>query len=364
MSAVTTIANEYGSFLTIRIKNGKTSLDWTNPTNNSSSIISNTINLDQFTFIVDMIPKDESYMFIKHLHSNAFLGATENNDIITTNIQSLDNDYKWILERIVDETGNIYFKIQSFHESYMYVDTNENLRWTKSQHIGSLFRFASDFDCLNVEEIECCICKEPETYEGNDILICDGNGCNIAVHQICYGVSEIPSGAWYCEICSHKKSNKKLLVDSITCDFCSNIGGAFRLTDKKTWVHSLCYNWNPEVNKKRRIQLGLKSSNPIDEEIQCKSYASLIKPRKALTCQICFEAGGSACNLCDYKYPKTVNRQCDSAYHPWCLLNQKNTFKRRLLKSSRRTHWEVFCTKHVMEINNIPKDHTIVSIEK
>lgn len=50
------------------------------------------------------------------------------------------------------------------------------------------------------EEDVCAICSKPESKPPNEILFCDG--CDIAVHQKCYGVARIPKGDWLCKNCS------------------------------------------------------------------------------------------------------------------------------------------------------------------
>ncbi|KAJ0118088.1 origin recognition complex subunit 4 [Diaporthe amygdali] len=50
----------------------------------------------------------------------------------------------------------------------------------------------------------CALCSKPDSKTGNQILFCDG--CDLAVHQKCYGVSRIPRGDWLCKDCSQSTS--------------------------------------------------------------------------------------------------------------------------------------------------------------
>lgn len=53
------------------------------------------------------------------------------------------------------------------------------------------------------EESVCSICLKPSSRKGNEILFCDG--CDMAVHQRCYGVAEIPDGDWFCKKCTSER---------------------------------------------------------------------------------------------------------------------------------------------------------------
>ena len=44
------------------------------------------------------------------------------------------------------------------------------------------------------ENTVCDVCQLPESEEGNEMVFCDG--CNLCVHQICYGIRVIPEGNW------------------------------------------------------------------------------------------------------------------------------------------------------------------------
>ncbi len=46
----------------------------------------------------------------------------------------------------------------------------------------------------------CAICGKPDSKKPNEIVFCDN--CDMAVHQKCYGLAEIPEGDWICRSCS------------------------------------------------------------------------------------------------------------------------------------------------------------------
>lgn len=85
----------------------------------------------------------------------------------------------------------------------------------------------------------CCICGGFDSNPGNEILFCDGDGCQVAVHLQCYGVAQqhVPPGddPWYCYGCAAARksgvgSNKSaacvcpatLLSTPIACRRCNN----------------------------------------------------------------------------------------------------------------------------------------------
>lgn len=53
----------------------------------------------------------------------------------------------------------------------------------------------------------CAICRELTSKKLNEIIFCDG--CNLAFHQKCYGVPEIPDGDWFCKDCRTQEKDKQ-----------------------------------------------------------------------------------------------------------------------------------------------------------
>lgn len=49
------------------------------------------------------------------------------------------------------------------------------------------------------DEEVCSICKKPDSKPPNEIIFCDS--CDMAVHQKCYQVPNIPEGDWFCRTC-------------------------------------------------------------------------------------------------------------------------------------------------------------------
>merc|ERR1712238_419631 len=133
-----------------------------------------------------------------------------------------------------------------------------------------------EFDQVCQDQLEedmnavCSICNDGEVTPDNQTIFCEA--CNVAVHQICYGVEKIPEGDYYCIACRHFKRGQiiKSKPDSclkdaaavprpdlpplpIVCEICPVKHGAFTQLDTPKsvfddsfdtkWVHMTCAKW-------------------------------------------------------------------------------------------------------------------------
>ncbi|KAL1923953.1 uncharacterized protein VTP21DRAFT_6988 [Calcarisporiella thermophila] len=146
-------------------------------------------------------------------------------------------------------------------------------------------------DSNSPEDSACAICDDSECENSNAIVFCDG--CNLAVHQDCYGIPYIPEGQWLCRKCMISPDKP------VSCIFCPNEGGAFKQTNTNRWAHLLCAIWIPEVGLANPVYM-----EPVD------NIEKIPKSRWKLKCYICKKRMG-ACIQCDHKF-------CFAAYHVMC----------------------------------------------
>jgi NuA3 HAT complex component NTO1 len=169
---------------------------------------------------------------------------------------------------------------------------------------------------------KCSICDDGDCENANAIIFCDG--CDLAVHQECYGVPFIPEGQWFCRKC------KEIGRGTPTCIFCPNVDGAFKQTNTLRWSHLLCSIWIPEVTI-----ANMTFMEPIMD------VDKVPKSRWKLNCYICQQKMG-ACIQCG-------NKNCYLAFHVTCARKAKLFLK---MKSQHQggidsSVLKAFCDKHV-----------------
>ncbi|KAJ2908436.1 hypothetical protein GGI21_002888, partial [Coemansia aciculifera] len=178
---------------------------------------------------------------------------------------------------------------------------------------------------LPPEESACGICGEEECDNTNAIVFCDG--CNLAVHQDCYGVPYIPEGQWLCRKCMLSPDT------AVSCQLCPQRGGAFKKTSTNKWAHLLCALWIPEVGIANTVYM-----EPID------SLDQIPRSRWKLNCNLCHRKVG-ACIQCSQK-------QCMTAFHATCARKARLSMTVRADRRTGETVFRAFCERHT------PASHT------
>ena len=66
---------------------------------------------------------------------------------------------------------------------------------------GLLFAAALVMPSVEDDSV-CAVCGDGNSSNDNLIVFCEG-GCDVAVHQRCYGIANVPEDAWHCDACLH-----------------------------------------------------------------------------------------------------------------------------------------------------------------
>ncbi|KAF2641709.1 hypothetical protein P280DRAFT_283133 [Massarina eburnea CBS 473.64] len=177
------------------------------------------------------------------------------------------------------------------------------------------------------QDTKCAICDDGDCENTNAIVFCDG--CDLAVHQECYGVPFIPEGQWLCRRCQLVGRGTPV-SEQPGCIFCPNLDGAFKQTTAMKWSHLLCAMWIPEVSL---------ANATFQEPVQ--DVEKVPKTRWKLTCYICKQKMG-ACIQCGHK-------SCFEAFHVTCARRARLCLKMKSTASSNSLDASVlkaYCDRH------------------
>ncbi|VDN01410.1 unnamed protein product [Thelazia callipaeda] len=173
----------------------------------------------------------------------------------------------------------------------------------------------------------CCVCADENGWESNPLVYCDGPNCEVAVHQGCYGIVEVPEGEWYCAKCAefiahtqYNGNNNDVgeVRETPRCKLCPFGHGALKRTDDDDrnfigyiynevhstlvleWAHVICALYIPEVRfgDVHSMDPVILSDVPLERfQQQCYLCIERGEDKKAYlgACMPCNKAGCKKC---------------------------------------------------------------------
>eukprot|EP00919_Chromeraceae_sp_WS-2016_P008827 GHVR01020708.1.p1 GENE.GHVR01020708.1~~GHVR01020708.1.p1 ORF type:complete len:307 (+),score=48.46 GHVR01020708.1:82-1002(+) len=176
---------------------------------------------------------------------------------------------------------------------------------------------------MDDDGIRCDICYTYDQSNDDQILMCDG--CDVAVHQCCYNVKEVPQGDWYCRYCHHYRSNPNKTTNRV-CILCPRTSGALMSTEDGSWVHTSCALWCPEVY--------------IENLSIVRNVYKIQKERFESLCYVCKWHEGTVVQC---------SRQgCYVTFHPSCgrLVRCGLNVVGQIHTTATGSFWRAYCDKH------------------
>lgn len=197
----------------------------------------------------------------------------------------------------------------------------------------------------------CHVCWEGSWHDSNPILLCEG--CNVAVHQRCYGVKHIPDGGWYCLGCSRQEETGEWTP----CALCpSQDGPLATTTNPHQFAHIFCAQWIPETYVKARIwlsfvspvcyawssMLGFSSTLQDAEAMSPIENVDKVNPERFnMKCAVCKTKKG-ACIQC-------ASGNCTVPFHPICAREQPSFRLELVARQDGSMDFKGYCEKHASQ---------------
>lgn len=220
----------------------------------------------------------------------------------------------------------------------------------------------------------CDICLDGDVTVDNQILFCES--CNVAIHQVCYGIPRVPAGDYFCKACLHFGRDKEARAQAsrtavaataahlrhkplkICCELCPRRQGAFvRATwdgekesdspNKAKWVHVTCSKW-----------LGLAYRDEVKQDVIVDAIDMRDQFRnhdEYYQCCLC-ESGRGAFNNCEEADCNNwVHIQCARLSGTCRVIHGENCYGTIEIENPKLL-WKVFCPLHSnIAADDIPK---------
>eukprot|EP00005_Dracoamoeba_jomungandri_P002343 CAMPEP_0174261300 /NCGR_PEP_ID=MMETSP0439-20130205/11350_1 /TAXON_ID=0 /ORGANISM="Stereomyxa ramosa, Strain Chinc5" /LENGTH=786 /DNA_ID=CAMNT_0015345755 /DNA_START=53 /DNA_END=2413 /DNA_ORIENTATION=+ len=297
-----------------------------------------TIKLQMLEQMIDAFEKRAFLLFNDKSEMDAILKLAEEEEKTKTRVRR-----RPVMPRVTSTSpdtnkkasGNILdmFDAQREHNRRVYAERTEQMELELAEDVGEL----------------CQICRIGDSTSEDVIVFCDG--CNVAVHQHCYGIAEIPSGSWFCAKCSYLKEHGKAMpkdVDKVvhivqdddrdepSCCLCEMKNGALKRTVEGKWAHVVCAMWMPETYFK-----DWKLMEPI------AGIPNITPDRYHLNCVVCKRPKTGACIQCK-------DRNCYDSFHPICALNAGFLMEMHEGKGKGKNNviLRTYCKKHTKKIKD------------
>ncbi|KDO28347.1 hypothetical protein SPRG_06586 [Saprolegnia parasitica CBS 223.65] len=168
---------------------------------------------------------------------------------------------------------------------------------------------------------DCQVCGESYSVESDPLLYCDG--CNVGVHQQCYGVETVPADAWFCDHCRLVKKQGGIAK----CALCPVQAGALMQTQCGAWVHVQCFLWIPELRVVAAKATGFRLG----------SLETLDPERFTLQCEVCKTSNGVGIIQC-------AERKCLASFHVSCGYHARYALGQ--IQAGDDTRFVMYCPSH------------------
>ncbi|KAI9349947.1 hypothetical protein BD770DRAFT_394718 [Pilaira anomala] len=177
------------------------------------------------------------------------------------------------------------------------------------------------------EQDACNICEGDKSTTKNPIIFCDGKGCNLPVHKICYNVQEVPEDDWYCQRCENKRRKKATTI--ICCPI--QTGAVKKTTVVGEYMHVVCAMWNKNIKNEIEPYVVNKALLDRDTCHFCSQKKGLCLSCEEPNCKVHFHA---TCGINNTLIPPASSVPVN--FSPKCSQHQTVRYRKKTSRRKRR----------------------------